>query len=376
MTQDEAFMKRALQLAGKGRGTTSPNPMVGAVIVKNGTVVGEGWHERAGEPHAEVHALRTAGDAAHGATLYVTLEPCSHWGRTGPCAEAVIRAGVSRVVMAVRDPNPKVAGRGAALLRNAGVQVEEGVLAEEATRLNEIFFHWIVNKRPFCLAKYAMSMDGKIATATGESKWISSEASRRQVQQLRHALDSILVGVDTVIADNPALTCRLPDGRQPLRVILDSHGRIPANAHVVTMADAKTLIATTADGEKKLQTAFAKKAHVSVCVLPADDNGRVSLPDLLSMLGERMVTSMLVEGGAGVLGSFFAAELIDKLQIYLAPLIIGGKTSPGPVGGAGTAQLALAPRFVIDDYQAVGDDLLITAYPKKAEGDGRTCLQA
>lgn len=369
MNQDEAFMKRALQLAEKGRGTTSPNPMVGAVIVKDDAVVGEGWHERAGGPHAEVHALRQAGDDARGATLYVTLEPCSHWGRTGPCAEAVIRAGISRVVMAVRDPNPQVAGRGAALLRAAGVQVEEGVLADEAARLNEIFFHWITKKRPFCLAKYAMSMDGKIATVSGESKWISSETSRQQVQELRHTLDGILVGVDTVIADDPALTCRLPGGRQPLRVILDSHGRIPVNAHVVTVADAETLIATTADGEEKLQAALAGRAHVSVCALPADDKGRVSLPDLLTMLGERAVTSLLIEGGAGVLGSFFAGKLIDKLQLYLAPLIIGGKTSPGPVGGAGIPQLALAPRFIIDAYRPIGDDLLIVAYPKKAEGD-------
>ena len=375
MSQDEAFMKRALQLAEKGRGTTSPNPMVGAVIVKDGTVVGEGWHERAGEPHAEVHALRQAGDAARGATLYVTLEPCSHWGRTGPCAEAVIQAGISRVVMAVRDPNPKVAGRGAALLREAGVLVEEGLLAEEAVRLNEIFFHWITKKRPFCLAKYAMSMDGKIATATGESKWISSEASRQQVQVLRHALDGILVGVDTVIADDPALTCRLPGGRQPLRIILDSRGRTPVNAHVVAVADAKTLIATTSDGEKKLQTVLAGRPHISVCVLPADDMGRVSLPDLLTMLGEHSVTSLLVEGGAGVLGSFFAEELIDKVQLFLAPLIIGGKESPGPVGGVGSAQLVLAPRFVIDDCRAVGGDLLITAYPKTNEGNGATCSQ-
>lgn len=374
MEQDELFMERALLLAERGRGTTSPNPMVGAVVVKDGVIVGEGWHERAGEPHAEVHALRAAGERAQGGTIYVTLEPCSHWGRTGPCADAIIRAGIKEVVMAVQDPNPKVAGQGAQRLREAGILVREGVLEDKARRLNEIFFHWITLQRPFCVAKYAMTMDGKIATITGESKWISSEASRRCVQHLRHELDGILVGVDTVIADDPALTCRLPGGRQPLRIVLDSHGRMPLNAHVVSVADANTLIATTDAGVGKLSAMFSDRPHVSVVALPVDEQNRVSLPALLTHLGGEKITSLLIEGGAGVLGSFFADQLVDKLQVYLAPLIVGGKLSPGPVGGAGVAALALAQRFSIADCRTVDADLLITAYPKTAKGV-QTCSQ-
>lgn len=369
-------MRRALALAARGRGTTSPNPMVGAVVVRNGEIVGEGWHERAGEPHAEVHALRHAGDRAKGAVLYVTLEPCSHWGRTGPCTEVIIQAGIAEVVLAVRDPNPKVAGRGVQRLRAAGLIVREGVLAAAAARLNEIFFHWITQQRPFCVAKYAMTMDGKIATATGESKWISSAASRARVQALRHELDGILVGVGTVIADDPQLTCRLPGGRQPLRVILDSQGRLPLTAHVATTPDAKTLIATTAAGAARLAGALAGREHVSVLTVAADACGRVALPDLLAQLGERQVTSLLIEGGSTVLGSFFAAQLIDKAQVYLAPLIIGGQNSPGPVGGPGVDRLALAQRFAITDCQAVDTDLLITAYPRPEEKEARSCLQA
>ena len=374
MDQDELFMDRALQLAARGRGTVSPNPMVGAIVVKDGVVVGEGWHARAGEPHAEVHALRAAGERAQDGTIYVTLEPCSHWGRTGPCAEAIIRAGIKEVVMAVQDPNPQVAGRGAQRLKEAGILVREGVLEEQARQLNEIFFHWITTQRPFCVAKYAMTMDGKIATVTGESKWISSEISRQRAQHLRHELDGILVGVDTVIADDPALTCRLPGGRQPLRIVLDSQGRIPLDAHVVSSAQADTLIATTAAGFDKLSAAFSDRPHVSVLALPVDEQNRVSLPFLLTLLGSRKITSLLIEGGSGVLGSFFASRLIDKVQVYLAPLVVGGTLSPGPVGGAGVAKLAQAQHFSITDCRAVDTDLLITAYPEVVK-EVRGCLQ-
>ena len=374
MNQDELFMQRALELAARGRGTTSPNPMVGAVVVRDGRVVGEGWHERAGEPHAEVHALRQAGSQARGATIYVTLEPCSHWGRTGPCTEAILQAGIKEVVLAVRDPNPQVAGRGVQRLLDQGIAVKEGVLEAQARQLNEIFFHWITSQTPFCVAKYAMTMDGKIATVSGESKWISSEASRQRVQQLRHELDGILVGVDTVIADNPALTCRLPGGRQPLRVVLDSQGRLPADAHLLTVPDAETLVATTSAGFDKL-SGLTRRAHVTIHALPADEHGRVSLPALLALLGQKQIASLLVEGGASVLGSFFAGRLINKLQVYLAPLIVGGKASPGPVGGQGVAQLALAQRFTITDCQPVDTDMLITAYPMSKREEEKPCLQ-
>jgi diaminohydroxyphosphoribosylaminopyrimidine deaminase/5-amino-6-(5-phosphoribosylamino)uracil reductase len=362
------FMELALRLAERGRGRTSPNPMVGAVLVKEGEIVGEGSHLRAGEPHAEVFALQQAGERARGATLYVNLEPCCHHGRTSPCTQALIAAGVAEVHLAMLDPNPLVAGRGRAELEAAGIRTIVGEREAEARALNEAFVHWITTRRPFAIAKFAMSLDGKIATRTGDARWITDQPARRYAHRLRDEVDAILVGVNTVIADDPWLTTRLEGAevRQPLRVILDSQGRIPATARVLgPSGPSQTVIATTAAMPVERRRALADKADV--LVLPADE-GRVSPVALLAALGKREVTSLLVEGGETVLGSFFAHGLVDKVLAFVAPMIIGGQDAPTPVGGPGVSRIAEAWRLTGVRIQRVGPDILVSGYPtRKAE---------
>ena len=355
-------MERALRLAERGRGRTSPNPMVGAVLVKDGEIVGEGFHPRAGEPHAEVFALRQAGERARGATLYVNLEPCCHHGRTPPCTRALIAAGVAEVHLAMLDPNPLVAGRGRAELEAAGVRIVVGEREAEARALNEVFVHWITTRRPFVIAKFAMSLDGKIATRTGDARWITGPPARQYVHRLRDEIDAILVGVNTVIADDPRLTTRLEQAevRHPLRVILDSRGRIPATARVLDPAlPGRTAIATTEAMPLQRRHALADKADV--LVLPADE-GRVSPVALLAALGEREITSLLMEGGGTVLGSFFAHGLVDKVLAFVAPVIIGGQHAPTPVGGLGASRIAEAWRLAGVWIEHVGSDVLISGY--------------
>lgn len=360
------YMRRALELAERAQGRTSPNPLVGAVLAKEGRIVGEGWHRRAGTPHAEVHALRDAGDEARGAALYVTLEPCCHHGRTPPCTDALIEAGVTEVHMAMLDPNPAVAGRGRAALEAAGVRTIVGDGADEAHRLNKVFLHWIGTGRPFVIAKFAMSLDGKIATHTGEAKWISGPASRRYTHRLRDILDAILVGVDTVIADDPRLTTRLEqdDVRHPLRIVLDSRGRIPRDATLLDPAlPGQTMIATTEHMPAAIRRALMARG-ADVLVLPADD-GRVSLPALLEQLGRREITSLLVEGGGTVLESFFVQRSVDQVLAFVAPIVIGGSAAPTPVGGTGVARLVDAQRLAELQVQRLDDDVLMTGYPQK-----------
>lgn len=355
------LMKRALCLAKRGQGRTSPNPMVGAVLVKDGRIVGEGFHPRAGEPHAEIFALRQAGEQARGATLYVNLEPCCYYGRTPPCTQSLIAAGVAEVHLAMFDPNPLVAGRGRAELEAAGIRTIVGEREAEARALNEIFAHWITTGRPFVIAKFAMSLDGKIATRTGDARWITAPAARHYVHRLRNQVDAILVGVETVIADDPLLTTRLEkaDVRHPLRVILDSTGRIPPTARVLDVAlPGRTVIAAT----EVMPTERQQALMVEVLVLPADDE-RVSLTALLATLGQRQVTSLLVEGGGTVLGSFFAHGLVDKVLVFLAPLIIGGRDAPTPVEGTGVACIAEAWRLECVRVRQLGPDVLISGYP-------------
>lgn len=369
MAQD--FMERALRLAERGRGRTSPNPMVGAVLVKDGAdgtsdIVGEGFHPQAGEPHAEVFALRQAGEQAHGATLYVNLEPCCHYGRTPPCTQALISAGVAEVHLAMLDPNPRVAGQGRADLEAAGIRTVLGEREAEARALNEVFVHWITTGRPFAIAKFAMSLDGKIATHTGDARWITGSAARHHVHQLRDQVDGILVGVDTVIADDPQLTTRLEgaDVRHPLRVILDSTGRIPPTARVLDPAlPGQTMIATTEAMPPERRQALVD-GGVEVLALPTD-RGRVSLAPLLTTLGQREVTSLLVEGGGTVLGSFFTYALVDKVLAFVAPIVIGGRDAPTPVGGAGVARIAEAWRLTRVQVQQLGPDVLISGYPAR-----------
>ncbi len=365
------YMARALALAAQAQGRTSPNPMVGAVLVKEGRVVGEGFHARAGGPHAEVVALAQAGPEARGATLYVTLEPCNHHGRTPPCTQALIQAGVAEVHMAMLDPNPKVSGRGRAALEAAGIRTVVGEREAEARALNEIFVHWVTTGRPFVWAKYAMTLDGKIATVTGHARWISGPEARRYVHELRDRLDAILVGANTVLQDDPQLTTRLAkeDVAHPLRVILDSRGRIPLSARVFEPElPGQTLVATTEAMPRAHRQALEAQG-VQVWSLP-ECRGKVNLVALLARLGQEEITSVLVEGGGTVLGALFAHGLVDKVTAIVAPQIVGGRGAPTPVGDPGVATMDRAWRLTDLEVRHLGPDVALIGYPDPAECSG------
>ncbi|MFH1609591.1 MAG: bifunctional diaminohydroxyphosphoribosylaminopyrimidine deaminase/5-amino-6-(5-phosphoribosylamino)uracil reductase RibD [Candidatus Bipolaricaulota bacterium] len=354
-------MRRALELARLGEGLARPNPMVGAVVVKDGAPIAEGHHTVCGGPHAEAVALMEAGDRARGADLYLNLEPCVEFPgkKTPSCTEAILKAGIRRAIVATCDPNPHVSGRGLARLREAGVEVVEGVLAAEARRLNEVFFHWIRHRTPFVVLKLAMSLDGKIATPTGKSRWITGPEARRRVHVLRSRYGAVLVGVGTVLADDPELTVREVEGPQPLRVVLDSQGRIPLGAKVLSSA-ARTLVATTRMPAGLEEGLRAKGAEV--WRLPAQDD-RVDLRELLRRLGEWDVDSVLVEGGSEVAWAFLSQGLVHKIAFFYAPLILGGRHAIPAVGGEGVSDLDQAIRICDLAVERVGEDLLITGYP-------------
>ena len=362
--QDERLMQRALALARRGLGKTSPNPVVGAVLVRKGRVLAEGWHKRSGGPHAEIFALR--GVKARGATLYVTMEPCSTWGKTPPCTEAIIAAGVKRVVVAALDPNPKHNGRGLKILRRAGIRIESGLLAQEAVAMNEAFNKWITTGMPFVIAKAAMSLDGKIATRTGDSKWITSEMARRQSHKLRSYVDAIMVGANTVIRDDPQLTLRHGvRGRQPLRVVVDARGRTPMKAKLFTDAHRKgTIVLTT-----NLSSARWRRCLVLLgidIVVVNHKKGRVDLPATLKKLGKRNVTSLLVEGGGELLGSFFDAQLVDKVALFYAPMVIGGRDAISAVGGDGAVSVKQSVRLENCKWRRIGkNEMLVEARIKR-----------
>ncbi len=359
-------MHEALALARRGGGLTSPNPMVGAVVVAAGEIVGRGYHPRAGEPHAEVFALREAGARARGAALYVTLEPCAHWGQTPPCTEAIIAAGIERVVAAMADPDHRVSGRGLRRLTEAGIETRVGVAEREARDLNEAYVKHRTTGIPFVTAKWAMTLDGRIATRTGESRWISGEASRALVHERRAATDAILVGIGTVLRDDPALTSRTASARQPRRIVLDSTLRIPPDARVLSQDGTPVIIATTERASPAVRTVLEARG-VEVLVAGGPD-GRVDLTALLRDLGRRGILSLLVEGGGMVHGAFFDAGLVDKVMVFLAPKIFGGP-APGPVGGTGVAQLAQAWRLARAEVHRLGEDLMIEGYPERPVGD-------
>ncbi len=366
-------MRRALALA--QRGYTAPNPMVGAVIVKDGRIVGEGYHRRAGMPHAEIEALRRAGESARGATLYVTLEPCSHWGRTPPCADALIEAGVRCVYAAMQDPNPQVAGKGFEKLREAGIEVQVGVLEERARQLNEIFIKYHTTGMPFVTVKAAMSLDGKIATHTGDSKWITDEPARRLVHRLRARHDAVMVGIGTVLKDDPLLTVRLPRLREPLhrlRVIVDSRLCCPEEARVLHVEDSPTLIATT-EAAPSEKIARLRERGVEVEVLPADA-GHVNLHELIRVLAQRGVTGVLCEGGGTLIASLLAQRLVDKVVFFYAPRIIGGRDAPTAVEGEGYACIEGCLRLDRVHWRKVGRDMMVQAYP--VWGDSEACSPA
>jgi diaminohydroxyphosphoribosylaminopyrimidine deaminase / 5-amino-6-(5-phosphoribosylamino)uracil reductase len=369
---DEDFMRVALDLAQKGYGLTSPNPMVGALLVRNGKIIGRGWHHKAGEPHAEIEALREARSrrrSPKGATLYVTLEPCSTEGRTPPCTDAILKAGLKRVVVGAVDANPAHAGRGLALLREGALEVTEKVLETEATRLNEAFNHWIVHQTPFVTVKAALTLDGKIATVAGQSKWITGEASRARSMEMRQGADAILVGINTVLADNPSLTVRTlnRDGSPPepvtltrlRRIILDTQAQIPVHSRVLTdpYASLTTLVVGQSAAPQRLAVL---KNRVQVLTAPLHQ-GRLDLRWLLQTLGRQEVTHLLVEGGGEVNSAFLLQGLAHRVVFIYAPKIIGGRLAPKAVGGQGAPSLKEAARLEDVEWERLGEDLLMTA---------------
>lgn len=358
-------MTLALRLAAKGQGTTSPNPMVGALVVRQGKIIGQGFHLRPGSPHAEILALRNAGTQARGATLYVTLEPCCHLHkRTPPCVPDILRCGVRRVVIAMQDPNPLVKGKGAAALRRAGLSVTVGVARPEAEELNKAYCYWMKSGRPYVTLKAGMTLDGQLATARGESRWITGESSRREVHHLRGEVDAVLVGVGTVLADDPALTARTGTrfdkvaSRQPLRIVIDSRLRTPVTARVLAQQDkAKTIVATTAAASRARRSVLQKKG-VEVLVLPAQRD-RVSLHALLRQLGSRGITSLLVEGGSELNGAMLTAQLVNHVRLYIAPRLLGGQHAKGLIGGDGPVRLAKAIILKHMVLRSLGDDVVV-----------------
>jgi len=357
-TDDEKrYMQRAIELAERGRGFTSPNPLVGAVIVKNGTIIGEGFHAICGGRHAEREALANCAESPRGATLYVTLEPCCHFGRTPPCTDAIIEAGISRVVIGSRDPNPKVSGKGAVILYSHGIKVDRDFLREECDALNPIFFHYITKKRPFVALKYAMTIDGKIATVSGASKWITGEEARAHVHTLRHRYRGILAGIGTVLADDPLLNCRMDGGRSPVRIICDSHLRLPLGSQICKTADKYETIVAHVDGVSRKAEAL-KKRGIRLLQIP-EQNRHVSLPLLMKRLAELEIDSVLAEGGGNINYSLLADGLAQKAYVYVAPKIFGGATAKTPVGGKGVYLPEDAFRLKQTALQAFGQDILL-----------------
>lgn len=361
LLNDETYMRQALQLAASAQGQTGSNPAVGCVVVKDGRIVGIGSHLQAGKEHAEVHALNMAGEAARGSTVYVTLEPCSHYGKTPPCSDRLIASGVDRVVVAVLDPNPKVAGSGVERLREQGIKVETGLLEQEAKQILEPFTKYITTRLPFVTLKTACTLDGKIASKTGDSKWITGERSRAFVHTMRHRNQAIMVGVETVVHDNPALTARLKvPARQPLRVVVDSKLRTPIDAKIVQDGLAPTLICTTNAAPKaKREELEGLGVEVAIC----GEADQVNLLQVMKLLGEKEITSVLLEGGGRLNGAMLAAGLIDKMVLFYAPIVIGGLEAPVNFNFAGMENIKDA--FKLDRVQAemIGKDVCITGYP-------------
>ncbi|HUX48187.1 MAG TPA: bifunctional diaminohydroxyphosphoribosylaminopyrimidine deaminase/5-amino-6-(5-phosphoribosylamino)uracil reductase RibD [Dehalococcoidia bacterium] len=363
----QQYMECALSLAKLAMGYTSPNPAVGAVVVKDGLAVGMGYTQPAGSEHAEVMALRQAGDKAQGATMYVTLEPCSHYGRTPPCTQAIIDASISEIYIALLDPNPVVSGHGIGKLNEVGIKTHIGICQQEASEINEAYIKHITTGLPFVVAKFAMSLDGKIATKTGDSKWITNEEARKYAHALRYTVDAIMVGVNTIIADNPHLTAKGCGGRggigkmQPLRLVVDSKGRVPLNAHIFE-SPGEVLLAVAAPFDSVKKGKFVE-AGAEVLELPARE-GSVDIVELLNLLGKREIVTVLVEGGGKLLGSLFDHHLVDKVLAFISPIIIGGCKAVS-VGGDGVDNMAKALRLSRIDIKNLGDDILVSGYVEK-----------
>jgi diaminohydroxyphosphoribosylaminopyrimidine deaminase/5-amino-6-(5-phosphoribosylamino)uracil reductase len=361
--KEEEFMRMTLALARKGLGTTSPNPMVGALVVKGQKIVGEGYHKKAGLPHAEVVALEAAGPAARGATLYVNLEPCSHQGKTPPCVGAIQKAGIKKVVVAMRDPNPLVNGKGIEQLKRAGIDVKVGLLEAQARQLNEAFVTFKEQNRPFILMKAATSLDGKIATKIGESKWISNEESRKYANKLRSTMDGVMVGINTVILDNPMLVPRITKPkRYPVRIVLDSKLRIPLTCQVVKTADRYRTIIFALNEARAEKESRLKSMSVEVVRVGAGDNGRISLAEVCRSLAERDITSVLLEGGGELNSSLLKEGFVDKIVFFYAPKIIGGKNASNLIAGKGIDFIKDAYRIDITSVRKLKEDICVEGY--------------
>lgn len=360
---DRTYMRRALELAARARGRTSPNPMVGAVLVKDGAVVGEGFHAFAGADHAELEAINDAEGATEGATMYVTLEPCCHYGRTPPCADRIIQAGIRRVVAACEDPNPAVSGKGIAALRAAGIDVEVGLLGAEATRVNEAFFTFIRTGRPFVILKVAASLDGKISTRTGDSRWITGESARQHVHHLRNEVDAVMVGIGTILRDDPLLTTRLgtADQRDPTRVIVDNLARLPLRAKVINRASTAPTFLAVSEMAPRPRLEALEREGVQILVVPGSPR-RVSLVNLMEALGKLGFLSVMIEGGAEINASALQESVVDKVLLFLAPILIGGKSTATAVGGEGIDTLRQARRLKELRIERFDDDILIEGY--------------
>lgn len=367
LLQDREYMELALELARNAEGDTSPNPMVGCVLVRDGKIIGQGWHHKAGEPHAELEAIRDAKNKVRGATAYVTLEPCSHVGRVGPCCVTMARMGIERVVCAMVDPNPKVAGAGIKYLRDNGVQVEVGLCQKEAEALNEKFLFAITHERPFISLKYAMTLDGKIATASGDSQWVTGEVARTKAHYLRKTHDAVLVGVGTVLADNPELTTRLVKGKNALRIVLDSELRTPLTSAVLNEA-AYTLIFVGENYNKERAQALSQMDWVEVLQVSESAPGTLDLQAILKILSERQIRSVLVEGGSQVLGAFKDAGLVDRVYAFVAPKLCGGQDALSAVGGHGVQLMDACLQLEDLEVEQLEADVMLTGKVKR-------CLQ-
>ena len=362
MEQDRQYMKMALELAQKGMGFTAPNPMVGAVIVKNGRIIGQGYHRKYGGLHAEREALAACTEETEGAYIYVTLEPCCHYGKQPPCVNAILEAGIRRVIIGSSDPNPLVAGKGIRILKDHGIEVTENILKEECDKLNEAFFYYIQDKKPYVVMKYAMTMDGKIAAYTGESKWVTGEAARIHVQKQRLKYTGIMVGVGTVLADDPMLTCRLENGRNPVRIICDSHLRTPLNSKIVKTAATVPTILATSSKEQKIKN--YEDLGCRVLYVP-EKNGHIDLNRLMELLGAEKIDSILLEGGGTLNWSALESGIVQKVQTYIAPKLFGGEKAKTPVEGTGFPDPASAVLLKNSEITRLGHDFLIESEVKQ-----------
>ena len=360
--QDRQYMKMALELAQKGMGFTAPNPMVGAVIVKNGRIIGQGYHRKYGGLHAEREALAACTEEPEGAYIYVTLEPCCHYGKQPPCVNAILEAGIRRVIIGSSDPNPLVAGKGIRILKDHGIEVTENILKEECDKLNEAFFYYIQNKKPYVVMKYAMTMDGKIAAYTGESKWVTGEVARIHVQKQRLKYTGIMVGVGTVLADDPMLTCRLENSRNPVRIICDSHLRTPLTSKIVRTAKTiPTILASSSKDQQKIKN--YEELGCQVLYVP-EKNGHIDLNRLMELLGAAKIDSILLEGGGSLNWSALESGIVQKVQTYIAPKLFGGEEAKTPVEGKGFPDPASAVLLKNSEIIRLGDDFLIESEVK------------